>query len=512
MRTIIILLLVFLITACVDSIPNDTTGDGETTQPSDTQEESSDPAPDETDSVAGPPNDVPKNAFRGDYYQGQSFDEYISSRTDDAISFDFELSAPLEGMEVDYFSIRWTGRFEFEDDTYTFTARVDDGIRLFVDDELVLESWKNQPATTYSEQVELSAGEHTITVEYYEAYATASVDVTWEPTPAPSKPTPSDPCDGCVAHEQLLDELVGFGQATTGGKGGAVYTVNSLADSGPGTLRDALTRTEPLWIRFGVSGTIALASPIQSASDKTIDGRGADVTISNHGIYITGKENVIITNMRFSRPSDDAIRIYNGARNVWVHHNDITAGWKHPDDPIGDGAIDVTERSTGVTISYNHIFDWDKSMLVGGSCDDYQECDGRSFRGTFHHNWYDDTRQRLPMVRHGWAHSYNNLFNWYGGYALDAHTAPAQLVSENDIFEPRSGVDNKAITSASGTYVRISGAYEKPFGSGLILTERSPQSAFDPNDHYDYTAMPANAQLEAYIKANAGWQDVPWPE
>ena len=59
-------------------------------------------------------------------------------------------------------------------------------------------------------------------------------------------------------HEALLDELVGFGEGTTGGAGGPVVAVTSLADSGPGTLREAAQIQGAAWIRFMVSGTIVL--------------------------------------------------------------------------------------------------------------------------------------------------------------------------------------------------------------------------------------------------------------
>ena len=54
--------------------------------------------------------------------------------------------------------------------------------------------------------------------------------------------------------------LTGFGVVTTSGDLGAVYWATTLADARPGSLRNGATLPQPLWIRFAVSGTIALKS------------------------------------------------------------------------------------------------------------------------------------------------------------------------------------------------------------------------------------------------------------
>src|SRR5690606_10797079 len=79
---------------------------------------------------------------------------------------------------------------------------------------------------------------------------------------------------------QVLTNVRGFGRNVTGGAQGCVVIVSSAADSGPGTLREALEADVPAWIRFSVN-EILLESDINLASNKTIDGSGADVTIRN---------------------------------------------------------------------------------------------------------------------------------------------------------------------------------------------------------------------------------------
>src|ERR1044071_3190297 len=96
--------------------------------------------------------------------------------------------------------------------------------------------------------------------------------------------------------QSLLNERVGFGRNATGGAGGEVYWVTSLADSYDpttgeatyGTLRWGLEHDDnSRWIMFAVNGTINLPnSPIQVRSNKTIDGRGASITLTTYGLWI----------------------------------------------------------------------------------------------------------------------------------------------------------------------------------------------------------------------------------
>ena len=83
------------------------------------------------------------------------------------------------------------------------------------------------------------------------------------------------------------------------------------------------------------------------------------------------------------------------------------------------------------------------AMLVGASSDDG---DGASMRWTGHHNWYDDVVQRLPFIRFGRAHSYNNLIEWRSGTAMSVRLGSSQLLVENNILAPQTNVGHKVIS------------------------------------------------------------------
>lgn len=92
----------------------------------------------------------------------------VLTRQDAAIDFDWGGGAPAEGLPIDAFSARWTKRETLAAGAYVFALTADDGVRLYVDGELVIDKWIDQGATTYTAYRDLAEGEHTIVVEYYE--------------------------------------------------------------------------------------------------------------------------------------------------------------------------------------------------------------------------------------------------------------------------------------------------------------------------------------------------------
>lgn len=104
-------------------------------------------------------------------------------RCEDDVDNDWGIAeGPGTGMGTDDFSARWTGTHDFEAGEHTFTVTADDGVRIWVDEEPVIDEWQDQSATTYTATREMTAGEHEVRVEYYENWGDAVTRVAWEKT------------------------------------------------------------------------------------------------------------------------------------------------------------------------------------------------------------------------------------------------------------------------------------------------------------------------------------------
>jgi hypothetical protein len=104
----------------------------------------------------------------------------ILVRDDTAIDFDWGIDSPKPGIvPADDFSVRWTRTVDLPAGLYQFWATTDDGVRVYVDEELILDGWWDHSEQTFKANKSLAAGEHTVTVEYYEHLGTAKARVGW---------------------------------------------------------------------------------------------------------------------------------------------------------------------------------------------------------------------------------------------------------------------------------------------------------------------------------------------
>jgi glucose/arabinose dehydrogenase/PKD repeat protein len=111
----------------------------------------------------------PVEPFAAEYFDNSTLNGGPAlTRTDDAIDFDWGEGAPSSVVASDRFSARWTRTKSYEAGTYRFTVTGDDGIRVLVDGSQVVNGWFYQPPTSYSVEVPLSEGQHTVVVEYFE--------------------------------------------------------------------------------------------------------------------------------------------------------------------------------------------------------------------------------------------------------------------------------------------------------------------------------------------------------
>ncbi|XP_019432025.1 PREDICTED: pectate lyase-like [Lupinus angustifolius] len=261
--------------------------------------------------------------------------------------------------------------------------------------------------------------------------------------------------------KKLANCVQGFGRDTIGGKRGPIYVVTDSSDSDmlnpkPGTIRHAVTRNGPLWIIFKHSMVIRLNQELIMTSDKTIDGRGADVHIAaGAGITIQYIKNVIIHGIKihnivvgsgglirdsenhfgFRTMSDgDGISIF-GSSNVWIDHVSMRK--------CQDGLIDVVMGSTAVTISNSHFTDHNEVMLFGAS-DSFSGDQIMQVTLAFNH-FGKRLIQRMPRCRWGFIHVVNNDYTHWEMYAIGGSQHPT-IISEGNRFIAPNNINAKEIT------------------------------------------------------------------
>jgi pectate lyase len=216
----------------------------------------------------------------------------------------------------------------------------------------------------------------------------------------------------------------GFGTRTRAGRGGRVFVVDSLADSGPGTLRAALSDEAPKTIVFRVGGIIELESllfiahPFVTIAGQTAPGDG--IVLKNFGIVVTTND-VLVQSIRVRpgnkgdiRPEhNDAIAILGptggakGAYNVVIDH--VSASWGE-DEVVSTwfGPHDVTISWSIVSEALNRSRHPKRTHSAGLLVGDHSD------RVSVHHNLVAHNAFRNPLIISGGTHDVINnvVYDW----------------------------------------------------------------------------------------------------
>ncbi len=227
------------------------------------------------------------------------------------------------------------------------------------------------------------------------------------------------------------DGFANVNGTTTGGAGGSSVTVTDLA-----SLTAAIGDDTPRIVN--VSGTINLGSSnVRFGSNKTIQGVGTNSGFIGDlkGVSVN---NVIIQRLNFTNKSSvgdgDGLTLQ-VCTHVWVDHCSFV--------DCGDGSLDLTHACDYCTVSWckfsytvnsGHNF----VNLIGHSDSNASEDTGH-LRITMHHNWYSTLCiERMPRVRYGQVHVYNN---YYGGSGSNYNVGignGCQVLLENCYFDSQT--------------------------------------------------------------------------
>lgn len=314
-----------------------------------------------------------------------------------------------------------------------------------------------------------------------------------------------------VAAQTANFALVGFATengGTTGGKGGIEKTVSTYAD-----LKKFAEEKDTKYI-IKVSGTIqngADGGSIRIASNKTIIGTGANTLLNGVGFTISGVKNIIIQNLRMTmmgvttrtdksgvysstgdegRPqiltnAGDCICVQGVSTNIWIDHCEFYAEdpKKQTNQDLYDGLVDVKNQSGYITISWCYFHDHHKCHLIGSSDKDLFA----DRKITFHHNYYKNIQERVPLYRGGVGHVFNNYM--LGVYAGSVNTRMEACIrveknyfesSKNNVYSKNSTlkgsaelIDNKEVNCTSTEDIPSSCKAAIPYTYASVLTSNT---------------------------------------
>jgi len=235
-------------------------------------------------------------------------------------------------------------------------------------------------------------------------------------------------CQSGYAQNQIaFPGAEGAGKYTQGGRGGDVYTVTNLNDSGKGSLRDAIETIDgPRTIVFDICGTIRLKSnlEIRDVSNLTIAGQtapGKGITIADYALKIFDSKDVIVRYIRVrlgdeNKPPGsglDCIEI-NYNENIILDHLSLSWGID------GNGDFRGLKNSTIQWCIFSEALH--KSIHEKGPhgmCTSFRQPKGSA---TIHHNIYASSRNRHPSVNGGAdvTEFCNNVnYNWRSSNNID---------------------------------------------------------------------------------------------
>ncbi|KAL5325469.1 hypothetical protein ACEPPN_006594 [Leptodophora sp. 'Broadleaf-Isolate-01'] len=305
-----------------------------------------------------------------------------------------------------------------------------------------------------------------------------------------------------VTAQNAFPGAVGFGAIATGGNGGTTYHVTTLADSGAGSFRDAVSGSNRN-IVFDVSGYIVLKSAVSLSSSITINGQTAPapgIGIMAGEVSASDKSNIIIRNLRMRQGNLDPATgksAFNmgGAKNVILDHCSVAYGQWDSIDGVG---------VTNITIS-NSIIAFPIGQQFGAHIEGNQ--------ATYYGNLWVSGHNRQPLSKANSQYINNVVYNYQAAYTV-ANTGgifnhdiinnyfiagPSTTTVSNYYYQVNAGQSvyakgNYADTSKDGVF---NGALENKVGSAVVLT--APWAS-------DSAAMASRSAADAYtyVLANAG--------
>lgn len=291
---------------------------------------------------------------------------------------------------------------------------------------------------------------------------------------------------------------LGFGANATGGRGGTVYHVTTLADSGPGSFRDAVSHSGRIVV-FDVGGYITLLSAVSVQGNITIAGQtapGGGIGFKSGEISFASRSNIICRYVRI-RPgtetadpvNDDALSLYR-AQNVICDHVSLEFGpWNNI-----DAVSDDWQNYPVTSVTFQNCLDANPTGQQFGA-----HTESVSSSMSWFYSVFANSHNRNPLAKINTIFVNNVLYNCSAGYTTHTSTEFSHDIVNNYFIAgpayssssdfPWFQVDDNQSIYYSGNLFddnsdgALNGSITTPYwyqgGSGTILT--SPWSPVTTN-------------------------------
>ncbi|HEX2911351.1 MAG TPA: PA14 domain-containing protein [Chloroflexia bacterium] len=163
--------------------------------------------------------------LKGEYFDNIDFTNQKLTRTDAVVNFNWGTGSPNAAIGPDTFSVRWTGQvMPRYTQTYSFNTISDDGVRLWVNGQLLIDNWTNHAPVENSGAIALNSGQkYDIKLEFFENGGGATAQLFWSSASQPKEIVPqsqlflpaTDP-NGLDAEEASFLNLINQYRAANG--------------------------------------------------------------------------------------------------------------------------------------------------------------------------------------------------------------------------------------------------------------------------------------------------------
>lgn len=264
---------------------------------------------------------------------------------------------------------------------------------------------------------------------------------------------------------------------TCGGDGGALLTVTSLADSGPGSLREALATEGPRVVRFAVAGDVLLETPLRDVKPYlTLEGASAPgvVRLRRSPLHLQATHDIKIQHLRIRRgdtpfvPGDDGdcLTVSAGTHHVWIDHASLS--WSM------DGLLDIS-------VSGCHHIVVSNCLLAEALYQTVNRPDGRAHSTGL-------------MVGYGASDVllYNNLFAHIGDRVPYVANSDRVMVVNNIVYNTIKSLPKTGIDDGVERYILFAGNWNR---SG-------PSTDTNSNCSARYCVLMSSENVHGYLRDN----------